>query len=29
MDPNRFLKNAIENNAAELIDIIKEQIGID
>lgn len=29
MDPNRFLKNAIENNAGELIDIIKEQIGID
>lgn len=29
MDPNRFLKNAIENNAAELIDIIKEQIGIE
>lgn len=29
MDPNRFLKNAVENNAAELIEIIKEQIGIE
>lgn len=29
MVANRFLKNAIENNATELIEILKQQIGID
>lgn len=29
MAPNRFLKNAIENNADELINILKSEIGLE